>query len=38
MRNEDFLAIVQDRMYSKMQPGVCSILADNLCLELGGKF
>jgi hypothetical protein len=38
MRNEDFLAIIQDGMYSKMQPGVCSILADNLCLELGGKF
>ena len=38
MRNEDFLAIIQDVMYKKMQPGVCSILADNICLELGGKF
>jgi hypothetical protein len=36
MRNEDFLAIIQDVMYKKMQPGVCSILADKICLELGG--
>lgn len=38
MRNEDFLAIIQDVMYKQLQPGICSMVADKICLELGGKF
>ena len=36
LRNEDFVAEVQDRLYGQGQPGMCGLIADRLCSALGG--
>jgi len=36
MRNEDFVALIQDKLYNEMTPGMCSLIAAKLCEQLGG--
>ena len=36
MRNEDFLAVIQEMLHGQGHPGMCGLIADRLCSALGG--